>query len=62
MQNLCKSSSMGFIIRPDKSEGILGFRLKAAVIQEPVPVNTVAVEAELFQYIHTTAGRDIVLK
>jgi len=57
-----KSSSMGFIIRPDKSEGILGFRLKAAVIQEPVPVNTVAVEAELFQYIHTTAGRDIVLK
>lgn len=56
------SSSIGFIIRPDKPEGILGHRLKAAIIQESVAANTTTIEAELFQYIHTTNDGDIVLK
>jgi hypothetical protein len=55
-------SSIGFIVRPDQPTGILGLKLKAAVIQEPVPGDTVCIEAELFQYIHTTTGGDIVLK
>jgi len=58
---LHRSGTMGFIVRPDQPTGILGLKLKAAVIQEPVPPNTTSIEAELFQYIDTTTGRDILL-
>lgn len=58
---LQRSSSMGFIFCPDQPTGILGLKLKAAVIQEPVPANTSTIEAELFQYIHTTTCDDILL-
>lgn len=53
--------SIGFIVRPDKSTGILGMKLKSAIIQEPVPVDTVNIEAELFQYHKTTIPDDIIL-
>ena len=56
------SSSIGFIYRPDQPTGILGLKLKAAVIQEPVPKDTNIIEAELFQYIETTDSRDFILK
>lgn len=59
---LRRSSGMGFIIRPDQPTGTLGLRLRAALIQEPFPANTNTIEAELFQYIHTTTRDDIVLK
>lgn len=55
-------SSIGFILKPDQQTGSLGLKLKAAVIQQPVPGDTVSIEAELFQYFHTTTGNDIVLK
>jgi len=57
-----RGSIMGFIIRPEQSTGILGFKLKAAVIQEPVPADINTIEAELFQCIHTLTDRDILIK
>jgi hypothetical protein len=57
-----RSSGIGFIVSPDQPTGILGVKLKVDIIQEPVPANTISIEAELFQYIHTTTGGDIVLK
>jgi hypothetical protein len=56
-----RGSSMGFIIRPDQSTGILGYRLKAAIIQEPVTSDTVNIDSELFQYDYTSTRDDIVL-
>lgn len=58
VKNTC---AMGFIIGSDKSTGILGMKLKAALIQEPVPVDTVNIEAELFQYYKTITPEDIIL-
>lgn len=58
---LHKSSGIGFIVRPDQPTGILGLRLKAAVIHEPVPADTDSIEAELFQCIHTITSGDILL-
>jgi len=55
------SSSMAFLISPEQPVGILGSKLKAAVVQEPVSADTKTIEAELFQYIHTTADRELVL-
>lgn len=57
-----KNCAIGFIVRPEQSTGILGLKLKSAIIQEPVPPDTVSIEAELFQYIRTITGDDIVLK
>jgi len=56
------NSSIGFIVRPDHSTGILGLKLKAAIIQEPVHANTIEIQAELFQYNHTTTREDILLE
>lgn len=56
-----KNGSVGFIVRADKSTGILGMKLKAGIIQEPVATNTVIIEAELFQYDKTTTPDDIIL-
>lgn len=53
-------SSIGFIIKPDQPTGILGKKLKAAVIQQPVTEDTISIEAELFQYYLTTTGSDVV--
>jgi hypothetical protein len=60
--NINSCSSIGFILKPDQETGSLGLKLKAAVIQQPVPGDTISIEAELFQYFHTTTGSDIVLK
>ena len=57
-----RNSSIGFIVGTDQPVGIKGLKLKAAVIEEPVPWDTLSIEAELFQYVHTAAGGDIVLK
>ncbi len=54
-------SSMGFIMSAEKSTGILGMKLKAAIIQEPVPADTISIEAELFQYYKTMTPDDIVI-
>ncbi|MDD4677984.1 MAG: hypothetical protein PHN25_02140 [Tissierellia bacterium] len=56
------NGSIGFIIRPDKPTGILGRKLKAAIIQEPVLGNTDIIEAELFQYYKTVTPKDIILE
>jgi len=53
--------AMGFRVGTEKTTGILGMKLKAAIIQEPVTVNTVIIEAELFQYYKTTTPEDIIL-
>lgn len=55
-----KNSKMSFIMKPDKSAGILGLKLKNAIIQEAVPADTEKVEAELFQYMRMTDGGDII--
>lgn len=57
-----RSSAMGFIVSPDQPTGILGLKLKAAVIQEPFPANTISIEAELLQYHRTTIGSEIVIR
>mgnify|MGYP001317660904 FL=1 len=44
------SRAMGFIVRPEQPADMPGLKLKAAVIQEPVPADTVTIEAEIFQY------------
>lgn len=56
-----RGKSMGFIVRPEKPKGILGSKLKIAVIQEPVTENTETLEVELFQYFQTTIGEDIII-
>nr|WP_312579933.1 hypothetical protein [Sedimentibacter sp.] len=50
---------IGFIVGTEKTTGILGMKLKTAIIQEPVPANTAIVEAEVFQYYKTTTPADI---
>jgi len=57
-----KSNSIGFIVKPENPTGILGQRLKAAIVQVPVPANTISIEAELFQCFYTITGEDIVLE
>jgi len=57
-----RSSAMGFIIRPEHSTGILGLKLKAAVIQEAVHPDTSDIEIELFCYSRVSTCDDIVLK
>lgn len=56
-----RSSGMVFMFRPDQPLGILGLKLKAAVIQEPVPADTETIEAEIFQYSYVTVKDDILL-
>jgi hypothetical protein len=56
------ASAIGFVVRPDRPAGILGLKLKAAIIQEPFPPATSCIEAELFQYYKTISRDDIVLK
>jgi hypothetical protein len=56
-----RNSTIGFILRPDRPTGILGLKLKAAVIQDPVPPDTMKIEAELFQYVKIVTSDDIVL-
>ena len=58
---LHSNSGMAFILRPDQPTGISGLKLKAAVIQEPVPADTNIIEAELFQYTRTLPCGDIKL-
>ena len=55
------NGSIGFIMRPDKNTGILGMKLRAAVIQEPVDADTGIIEAELFKYHKTTVLDDIIM-
>ena len=55
------NGSIGFIMRPDKKTGILGMKLRAAVIQEPMGADTDTIEAELFQYHKTTVPDDIIM-
>lgn len=56
-----KNSGMGFIVGADKPTGVLGMKLRAAIIQEPVEVDTTRIEAELFQYNKTITPDDIIL-
>lgn len=56
-----RSSAIGFIASPEQATGILGLKLKAAVIMEPVPAKTASIEAELFRYSVITKKDDIVL-
>ncbi len=56
------SRAIGFIVGSDKKTGALGMKLRAVVIQEPVDVNTVSIEAELFQYYKTITPKDIIMK
>lgn len=60
-QPVSNGSSMGFIVSSDKKTGILGMKLKVAVIQEPMDINTEIIEAELFQYFKTYTPEDIII-
>lgn len=57
-----RSRAMGFIVGSDKKTGILGMKLRAVVIQEPVDVRTENIEAELFQYYKNITSDDIIMK
>jgi len=56
-----RNNGMGFIVGTEKTTGVLGLKLKAAIIQEPVSLDTISIEAELFQYYKTTTLDDIIL-
>ncbi|HOV27908.1 MAG TPA: hypothetical protein PK566_16315 [Pseudobacteroides sp.] len=58
---LDRGNSVGLLFQPDQPTGTLGLKLKAAVLQEPVPADTSTIEVELFQYISTITNDDIVL-
>jgi len=55
-------TSIGFMIAPEQPTGIWGLKLKAAVIQEPVPEKTDRIDAELFHYLISATSDDILLK
>lgn len=55
------NGSIGFIVNTDKATGILGMKLRAAIIQEPVAADTDIIEAELFKYHKTTIPDDIIM-
>jgi hypothetical protein len=55
------NGSIGFIISPDKPTGILGTKLRSAIIQEPVSANTEIIEAELLQYHKTIIPGDVIV-
>jgi len=57
-----RGTSIGFILTPEQPTGVLGLKLKSAVIQEPVPENTDRIEAELFNYLFSETSDDILLK
>ena len=57
-----RNGSIGFIISPDKKTGILGEKLKPAIIQEPVSQDTVIIEAELFKYHKTISPEKISIR
>lgn len=48
-------------MKTDKSIGKLGLKLKADIIQEPVPADTICIEAELFQYNRVGKAEDTVI-
>ncbi len=56
-----RNSGMVILARPEQPSGVLGLKLKASIIQEPVPANTVKIDAELFQYHRIITGDDILL-
>jgi hypothetical protein len=56
-----RNYGMGLIVGADKPTGVLGKKLKTAIIQEPVLADTVSIEAELFNYYKTTTLDDIIL-
>lgn len=53
---------LGITIGANQSTGILGSKLKTAIIQEPFLSDTVSIDAELFRYFYTRASNDIVIK
>lgn len=55
------SSSVGIIMTPDKKTGILGYPLKAAIIQEPFSAETSIIDAELFWIIRIEKREDIII-
>lgn len=56
-----RNGGLGFILGTEKPTGILGMKLKASIIQEPVQADSVNIESELFQYYEDTTPDDIVL-
>lgn len=55
------NGSIGFIVNPHDETGILGAKLKSAVIQEPMNQDKDIIEAELFMYHKTTVLDDIII-
>lgn len=56
-----KNGGMGFIVGADKPTGVLGMKLKVAIIQEPVPMDTKSIKAEIFQYYKTITPKYIII-
>ncbi len=57
-----RNGSMGFMILPKQPEDGSGRKMKAAVIQQPVPKDTSDIEVEIFEYIESAALEDIILE
>lgn len=56
------SNSVNISIHPDLPAGKSGSKLKAAMIEEPFPKDTVRIDAELLLYIQDFTSRDVVMK
>ncbi len=58
---ICTNGITTFMVRPDKKTGKLGKALRAALIEEPLELNTKIVEAEIFSMYKTIENKDVVL-
>ncbi len=58
----CKSFGTTFVVRADKKEGILGKRLRAALVEEPLELGTKIVEAEIFSVYETIEGKELAFQ
>jgi hypothetical protein len=54
------ASAVGFIMGTDKTAGKWGQRVKASVVQSPVPADTKEIPMELFQYARHENGGKVV--
>ncbi len=52
---------IGFLMKPDEKTGVLGLPLKTAMVQEPMPQDTLIIQSELFSYIKPQKYEDVTM-
>ncbi len=57
-----RNGTLGFMVLPEQPADAPGRKMKAAVIQQPVPKSTSDIEVEIFEYMEAAALEDIILE